>query len=131
MKRRVIFTLGMVTALVGLVLLSPFASSLPDGLEKVAADLGFGRDDGGAFWQAAPAPDYLAAGIDDRPLATRLAGLAGTALAFVLTAGLARALLIRTRRGRRHGRSDARCDDRRDGRRDGRCPERVDESGVS
>ena len=99
--------------------LAPFASSLPDGLEKVAADLGFGGDDGGALWQVAPAPDYLAAGIDDRPLATRLAGLAGTALAFVLTAGLARALLGRTRDGRR------------DGRRHGRCPERVDESGTS
>src|SRR4051794_18641786 len=55
---------------------SPFASSRPDGLERVAADHAFiGRQHG-------PAGNYAIAGIGDARLATGLAGFAGTLVVF-------------------------------------------------
>jgi cobalt/nickel transport protein len=52
-----------------------FASSSPDGLERVAADKGF-VERGEA--REAPLTDYAAPGVDDPRLATALAGFAGT-----------------------------------------------------
>jgi hypothetical protein len=56
----------------GVGLAAPFASSSPDGLERVAADQGF-LDRGTA--QAAPVPDY-----GGSPLVVGLSGFAGTLL---------------------------------------------------
>jgi cobalt/nickel transport system permease protein len=61
-----------------LVILSPLASSDPDGLERVAGQQGF-------LERAAPpafrlVPDYLFPGVDNLALATILAGLLGVAL---------------------------------------------------
>jgi hypothetical protein len=89
MKR---FTILAVAAAVGLATAaSPFASSSPDGLEKVAADQ--------AFLERGEAPettvlaDYAIPGVDDERVATGLAGFAGTLLVF--TAGSGVALLVR------------------------------------
>jgi hypothetical protein len=63
---------------------SPFASSAPDGLNRVAADSGFdGR---------AKASDGPLAGVTDARVATGLAGFAGTLIVFVVGAGMARAV---------------------------------------
>ncbi len=67
---------------------SPFASSAPDGLERVAADKGFA---GGAKEHGSPASGYAFPGVDDPRLATGLAGFAGTLLVFGLGYGLATA----------------------------------------
>jgi hypothetical protein len=67
---------------------SPFASSRPDGLERVAADKGFideGRERGG------PVAGYAIPGIGDERLATGLAGFTGTLLVFALGYGVAAA----------------------------------------
>jgi cobalt/nickel transport system permease protein len=65
---------GVVISLI-VVLLSPFASANPDGLERVAMDLGF--IDAG---QSAPfeiLPDYTIPFLGETPLSTILAGAAG------------------------------------------------------
>ncbi len=76
------------------VFASPYASSSPDGLEKVAETKGFLADGRlHSLQDSSPVPDYAFPGIDDPRLATALAGLVGTLLvAFVTMAvvGLAR-----------------------------------------
>jgi len=76
-------TLGAVVA--GL-LLSPLASSFPDGLEWVAGQLDFLHE--GAPLFVAPLADYAFPGINSEILATGLAGLVGVVLTFALVAGL-------------------------------------------
>jgi hypothetical protein len=89
------FTILAVALAVGLgTAASPFASSQPDGLEKVAAEKGFAER---ARSNDAPLPDYAAPGVDDARLATGLAGFAGTLGIFGVTIGLGSAL--RRRRG--------------------------------
>jgi hypothetical protein len=74
---------------------SPFASSSPDGLERVAADEGFlARGEPGR----GPVPDYAAPGVDDARVATGLAGFGGTLLVFGLATGAGAAV---RRRGAR------------------------------
>ena len=63
------------------VLASLFASSHPDGLEKVAEHLGF-IEKARANSFSAPAPDYLFPGITNETFATILAGISGVLLIF-------------------------------------------------
>ncbi|OGO23628.1 MAG: hypothetical protein A2144_01340 [Chloroflexi bacterium RBG_16_50_9] len=72
--------------LVLVVVVSPLASSSPDGLEKVAEDKGFlGLADGAPFQVVA---DYVFPGIDNEALATILAGLLGTVVIFGVVYGI-------------------------------------------
>jgi len=81
-----VWILGLGFAL-ALGILSPMASSHPDGLEWVAGQKG--------FLQAARAPlykiipEYIFPGIDNRALATILAGILGTLLVFGAALGVA------------------------------------------
>jgi hypothetical protein len=77
---------------------SPFASSSPDGLERVAEDKAF-LDQGRlhAVQEDAPVPEYAFPGVDDPRLATGLAGLAGVLGVFALASGLG--VLMRRRAG--------------------------------
>ncbi len=87
MRRFTILALA-VAVLLG-VALAPFASSSPDGLEKVAADRGFleaGRL--APVQESAPVPGYAFPGVEDPRLATALAGLAGTLVVFAAAGGL-------------------------------------------
>jgi hypothetical protein len=71
--------IGLATAV------SPFASSHPDGLEKVAADKAFidsGTEHGGLI------SDYAFPGVKDERLATGLAGFTGTLLVFAVGFGI-------------------------------------------
>ncbi len=61
-------------------ILSLFASSSPDGLERVAKDVGFLEH--AAFPFRALMPDYAFLGISHELLATSLAGIAGTIMVF-------------------------------------------------
>ena len=80
-----LFTILALAVAVGLATaVSPYASSSPDGLEKVAGDQAF--LDRGRTGEA-PVPDYAVPGVGDPRLATGLAGFAGTLLVF--GAGLA------------------------------------------
>ncbi|MFH1646516.1 MAG: PDGLE domain-containing protein [Chloroflexota bacterium] len=78
---------------------SPLASSSPDGLEKVAENQGFlGLSQRAPFQVIA---DYLFPGIANEALATILAGLLGTLVLFGAVYGLA--WLIKSRRTERAG----------------------------
>ena len=77
---------------------SPFASSSPDGLERVAGDKGFfDRGRVHSVQEGAPIPDYAFPGVSDPRVATGLAGFAGTLVVFALGYGVAAGL--RRRRG--------------------------------
>ena len=88
-----------IVAVVLAVALAPFASSSPDGLQKVAEDKGFAGQARlhAAQQRGSPIPGYAFPGVADPRLATALAGLAGTL--GVLAAGYGAGLVIR-RRGR-------------------------------
>jgi len=84
--------IGLTIALVLGIFLSPFASSHPDGLERVAEDKGFLEKGEIKPLFTSPIPDYAWPGIANEGLATGLAGLAGTLIVFLLGYGLALAL---------------------------------------
>jgi cobalt/nickel transport system permease protein len=87
-KDKAILVGGGVIAL-ALAVLSPLASSHPDGLEWVAEQHGFldvARD---AFYQFIP--DYSLPGISNPALATILAGIIGAIIVFGVAYGVARA----------------------------------------
>ncbi len=80
--------LGIALAVAGFA--APFASSLPDGLEHAAHQLGF-ADRAAAVWPA-PLPDYVLPAMKSAGLATALAGIGGAiataVIAWVLSRGL-------------------------------------------
>jgi len=82
---------GLVVALGLALFVAPFACGWPDGLERVAAGLGFDAA-AGAPLLAAPWPDYALPGIGSGAPAALLAGVLGTLLAFGFAWGLARHL---------------------------------------
>lgn len=74
--------------------LLPFASSHPDGLERVVHRLGIGGASPVSY--AAPLPDYNLPGGGSSPAASLLSALAGIALTLVLCVGMG--LYLRTKR---------------------------------
>jgi hypothetical protein len=70
--------------------ISPFASSSPDGLEKVATDKAF-IEDGRlhSLQDDSPIPDYAFPGVQNERVATGLAGFIGTLAVFGLGYGVA------------------------------------------
>ncbi len=78
---------GIVVAF-ALTLLSPLASPWPDGLERVAENLGFIEKAREPLFQIIP--DYVFPGVGHEALATILAGIVGTAITLALGYGLAR-----------------------------------------
>jgi hypothetical protein len=76
------------------VFVAPFASPWPDGLESVAAKLGFDRQSASVIVHA-PVPDYRLPGIHSAASATALAGALGTVVVFGLAILLARILVRR------------------------------------
>ena len=85
---------GFVIAVSLALLVSPWASSWPDGLDWVAGRLGFGGTAVPAILQA-PMPDYKVPGLGTGVLATSLAGLVGTLVVLGLAWWLARVLVPR------------------------------------
>lgn len=81
---KVIFV-GLVISLVLAVLLSPFASQSPDGLERVAEDKGFLEKAEGKEIFNAPLPDYQIPGVKTEGLSAAIAGAIGTILVFAVT----------------------------------------------
>ena len=91
------WVVGLFLAL-GLVLLSPLASSDPDGLERVAEDTGFlDRAEDAPY---AVMPDYAFPGIENSAVSTIVAGLIGALLLFGVGYGLAWLLRRRSERAR-------------------------------
>jgi cobalt/nickel transport system permease protein len=78
---------GLLIALV-LAVLSPLASSHPDGLEWVAEKHGFIETAKAAFYNIIP--DYTMPGISDPAIATIAAGIIGVVIVFGIAYGIAR-----------------------------------------
>jgi hypothetical protein len=84
------FTILALALAIGLATATaPFASSSPDGLNRVAADGGF---DGRAKAGEGPIAGYAIPGVADERVAKGLAGFAGTLLVFGVGYGAARAV---------------------------------------
>jgi hypothetical protein len=92
MKNRTWWIVGLLIAL-AVTLISPLASSWPDGLERVAEDHGFldlGEDPTYEI-----IPDYVLPGVQSESLATILAGMVGVIIVFLV--GLGAGYVLRRR----------------------------------
>ncbi len=86
---------GLLVALAIAVFVAPFACPLPDGLEVVAARLGFDQRSAGTAFHGV-APDYRMTGIHSAAGATALAGALGTVVVFGLAVLLGHVLVRKT-----------------------------------
>jgi cobalt/nickel transport system permease protein len=84
--------MGLLASLGLAVFVAPFACTWPDGLDAVAAKLGFDVLEK-PHALPAPAPDYLFPGIASRGLATAAAGAAGALVVFALAVLLSRVVV--------------------------------------
>jgi hypothetical protein len=82
------FTIVALALAIGLAAaVSPFASSRPDGLERIAEDKAF--SDSARQQERSPIPDYALPGIGNERVATGAAGFIGTLVVFGLAYGVA------------------------------------------
>lgn len=104
MSPKVFVTVAVAVAVGLATAVSPFASSSPDGLNKVAEDQGFaGKGRVSPVQEGAPGAGYAFPGVADERLATGLAGFAGTLVVLALGYGLALMLRRRGADGRDRG----------------------------
>ena len=103
-RRLRLFVIAGLLVAVGLALVvSGFASSSPDGLERVAEDEGFLETARDHLFADGPLADYAVKGVDNERLSTGLSGLIGVLITFGVGLGLF--ALVRARRsGGRGGR---------------------------
>lgn len=87
------------------LLVSPQASSQPDGLNKVAIDQGFAAEETEHRFADAPTAGYAVEGIGHDAISTGVSGLIGVALTFVVGSGLV--LLVRRTQGTGPGQAPA------------------------
>ena len=101
-----LFVIAGLLVTVGLALVvSGFASSSPDGLERVAEDEGFLETASDHLFANGPLADYAVKGVDNERLSTGLSGLIGVLITFGVGLGLF--TLVRGRRSRDRGGSGA------------------------
>jgi cobalt/nickel transport system permease protein len=86
---------GAVIVIGLLLLVAPFASQLPDGLDRVAQSLGFETKKIENMGFSTPLKDYRFYGIDSPVLSTIAAGLTGTGIVFAISFLLAGVLIPR------------------------------------
>ena len=79
---------GIVTAVLLVVFVAPFANPNPDGLERVAADNGVDAAVSDHDLAGSPLADYGVDGVDNTFLGTGLAGIVGIAATAIVGAGL-------------------------------------------
>jgi cobalt/nickel transport protein len=91
MNKTKVIVVSLLAGLAVALILSPFASSWPDGLEKVAENKGFSSKGEHATIKS-PVPDYAMPGIKHQGLATSLAGVLGVLLVFGVGWGVERVL---------------------------------------
>lgn len=84
---------GLVVALLVAIVLSPYASPNPDGLERVAEDHNFIDRASEQGILSAPVPDYVMPGIKNEAVATGLAGACGVLLTFGVMLALKKLLV--------------------------------------
>jgi hypothetical protein len=85
---RLFMVAGIAVALLLAGVVSYYASSRPDGLEKVAEDKGFLQTADDHATGDSPLADYGVEGVDDERASVGLAGVLGVALTLVVAGGL-------------------------------------------
>ena len=85
---RSLWILGLLVSLLLAGVVSFYASSQPDGLERVAEDEGFLATAEDHDLAGSPLADYGVDGVDDARLSVGLAGLAGVGVTLAVGAGL-------------------------------------------
>ena len=105
-----LFVLAGVLVGLGLaILVSPFASGSPDGLEKVSEQQGFAKSAKDHGLAGGPFADYGVSGVSDDTVGTAVSGLVGTLVTLGLGVGVfATVGVVRGRR--RSGVADASAD---------------------
>ena len=93
---RLFLVAGLLVAIGLALVVSGFASSSPDGLEKVAEDKGFLETAQDHLFADGPLADYTVKGVDNERLSTGLSGLIGVLITFGVGLGLF--ALLRTMR---------------------------------
>lgn len=88
MSRKALLWAGLVLALMLAGIVSFYASSSPDGLERVATDHGFIDSAESSATAGSPLADYGTSGIDNSRLSVGVAGVVGVLLTFALAFGL-------------------------------------------
>jgi len=88
-QRRSVAVPLMASGIIALML-SPFASGLPDGLEWVAGKFQFLHESAPMF--VSPLPDYTVPAISNEMLTTGLAGLSGVMITFIIAWSVAKLL---------------------------------------
>ena len=83
MKTKTVIPFLLISLLLA-ALIAPFASSFPDGLEKVAEMLGFDHTALEYPILNSPLPDYSVPGLEENPISTSIAGVIGTLICFLL-----------------------------------------------
>ena len=86
-RKEILF--GLMAAIFLALVISPFASKLPDGLERVAEDKGFSEKEVEPSIPS-PIPGYAWPGLKSEKLATSAAGVTGTLVVFAIAYGAAR-----------------------------------------
>ena len=95
MKRRLdgYVWVGLGVALLLALFLSPFASTSPESLEKIAEAKRLSERGGGwKFWEYAPFSHYTLPWIKNANVSTALSGLVGTLAIFFITIGIAKVI---------------------------------------
>lgn len=92
---RALLIVGLLLACAVAGVLSFYASSEPDGLERVATDNSLSQGEASHPMADSPLADYGVRGVADPRLSTGLAGIAGSLVVLALAGGLF--LLIRRR----------------------------------
>ena len=90
-RRRWFWIAGLAVTLLVAAVLSGFASSSPDGLERAAADAGFEHTAEDSAVAGSPLADYAIGG-QDGALSGGAAGVIGVAITLLLAGGLALAV---------------------------------------
>jgi cobalt/nickel transport system permease protein len=117
MSRRtgLLVLVGMLVALVLAGVASFYASSSPDGLNRVAIDKGLDHRETAHGLRGSPLAGYTTRGVQDPRLSRGVAGVTGVALTFLLAVGVLLVVRRTTRRARTVG-DDARGDEGAGGR---------------
>ncbi len=91
---------GAIIAVLLAVFVAPWASSQPDGLERIAEDKGFLEiaEETEPTWSHSPIPDYEFPRVENSRVATGIAGLAGVMITLVVTVLLA--LMLKKRKAK-------------------------------
>lgn len=89
--------LALLFSLVIAAFMSPFASSNPDGLERVAEDKGFIHLSEGKEVVKSPMPDYVMPGVENEKAAGSMAGIAGTIITFLTMYGIGKIYIKKSR----------------------------------